>query len=256
MRAVDANSTKSEVSLGGALSGLLLILIGGVTGALLGALYVRLLVPKTGMGWDQLADALGGLMLGGLLGLVIAVGLCFVLTARRWLWAVLAMTVVSVLVLAGLRLSRPERPVEDPVVREEPFRPWFRVKVRIGHSQEVMLGVERGAEPIPFTEAEVSSGLEELTRIGWGPDFTRCKAEPSREDLDRLLPLVLAGYSEIEAGHCRTDSTNDLGVVLGISMAEGRRGGRVDSDCLPRRPALVALAGEVAEIAQSRCPTP
>jgi len=37
-----------------------------LAGAMLGGLYVKLFVPKTGMGWDQMADALGGLMVGGL----------------------------------------------------------------------------------------------------------------------------------------------------------------------------------------------
>ena len=44
---------------------------------------MRLFVPETGMGWHQLGDALGGLMLGGLLGLVAGGGPVFLLDVRR-----------------------------------------------------------------------------------------------------------------------------------------------------------------------------
>ncbi|MEM6704630.1 MAG: hypothetical protein AAF690_18065 [Acidobacteriota bacterium] len=46
-----------------------LTLSGTFVGALTGVLFVRFFVPATGMGWDRLADALGGLMLGGVVGL-------------------------------------------------------------------------------------------------------------------------------------------------------------------------------------------
>lgn len=80
----------------------LLVLFSGIGGALLGALYVRLFVPRTGMGWDQLADALGGFMLGGLLGLALgAVGAVRFEPRSRWLATALAVAVAmaSVVVL-------------------------------------------------------------------------------------------------------------------------------------------------------------
>jgi hypothetical protein len=249
------NTTKQGVdgSLGGVLSALLLPPVAAVAGALLGGLYVRLFVPKTGMGWDQLADALGGLMLGGLLGFAVGVALCFFLKARRRWWVAVALCGLSVLLMAGLWALRPPRPASEPVVREEPFRPWFRAKIRVGHSEDILRAVEPGAEPIPFTEAEVSTGLPELVRVGWGPELARCKAEPTREELHRLLPLVTAAAEESKAGACRTERDGDLGVVVGITLDGERSSARVEADCLPQRPALVALAAAMEEVARGHC---
>jgi hypothetical protein len=247
-------NARADGSLSGVLSALLLPLVAAVAGALAGGLYVRLFVPKTGMGWDQLADMLGGLMLGGLLGLVAGVALCFFLTARqRWAGAglLLMLSLATVAVLFALR--EPRTPSE-PVVREEPFRPWFRASIRVGHSEEILRAVEPGNEPIPFTEAEVSTGLPELVHVGWGPDFVRCRAEPTREELARLLLLVTAAAEEAKAGPCRTDNEADLGVGVGISLDGERTSARVDAECLPKRPALMALAEAVEEVATHSCP--
>jgi hypothetical protein len=82
----------------------LLVLSSGIGGALLGSLYVRLLVPRTGMGWDQLADALGGFMVGGLLGLAAGgVGAARLGVRGRRLATALAIG-AAIASLVGLRL--------------------------------------------------------------------------------------------------------------------------------------------------------
>jgi hypothetical protein len=99
-------------------SGLLLVLCTGACGATLGGLYVRLFVPRTGMGWDQLADTLGGLMLGGLIGLVAGGVLAAILdTRRRWL-AAAAFLAVAVVVATGFVLTREPRATSQQVLRE------------------------------------------------------------------------------------------------------------------------------------------
>lgn len=52
----------------------------------------------TGMGWDQLADALGGLMLGGLAGLILAVIVITKLPRER----LLGFTILTLIATVGL----------------------------------------------------------------------------------------------------------------------------------------------------------
>lgn len=59
-----------------------------VTGGVLGIVFVKLFVPRRGMGWDQMADALGGLMVGALIGLILGIALAIRLTPRRQFVAV------------------------------------------------------------------------------------------------------------------------------------------------------------------------
>lgn len=125
-------------TLTGFISGFLLVVFGGVCGAVLGLLFVRLFVPRTGMGWDQLADALGGLMVGGLLGLVAGGVLIFLLGTRGRFLAAGVLLVVAIAGVVGMAWTREPRPASEPVVREKPFEPWFRVTVRVGHSEEVL----------------------------------------------------------------------------------------------------------------------
>ncbi len=94
-----------RLSAAGILSATSLLLTSAFAGALGGGLFVRLFVPKTGMGWDQLADMLGGLMLGALIGLTTGALLSWSLPApRRWL-ATGGMVLLTGLLLLGLRLA-------------------------------------------------------------------------------------------------------------------------------------------------------
>ena len=132
----------------GVLGALLLTGFAAILGALLGLLYVRLFVPKTGMGWDQLADVLGGLMLGGLIGLVAgAVGVALMAPRRRALAAAIC-AVLTVALIVGFSVTAPARTQPSPpVVREEPFDPWFNVQIHIGHTEEILALDLPHAEP-------------------------------------------------------------------------------------------------------------
>ena len=77
-----------------------------VTGAILGIVFVKLFVPKRGMGWDQIADALGGLMLGAALGLVLGVVLAIRLPPRRQLVAILIAVAIFGACWLGLYLTK------------------------------------------------------------------------------------------------------------------------------------------------------
>jgi len=91
-------------------------------GATTGALVARYTAASSGMGWDQIANALGGLMTGGAVGLMAGL-----LTVRRLTGAAhVAAAAFSLAVVAGLVLflnqvpppvrSRPVTPVPPPAV--------------------------------------------------------------------------------------------------------------------------------------------
>ena len=54
-----------------------------LAGGLLGILYVKLFVPAKEMGWDGIADMLGGLMVGGAIGLFAGIYLAWKLPLRK-----------------------------------------------------------------------------------------------------------------------------------------------------------------------------
>jgi len=104
-------------------TGFLLLLTGLASGAVLGGLYVKLFVPRAAMGWDGIADALGGLMLGGLIGLVVSIVLASALTVKRRLQvsAVLLAVVVAVISWGVItHEAKPKsEPEPEPMVREQ-----------------------------------------------------------------------------------------------------------------------------------------
>ncbi|MEM7049494.1 MAG: hypothetical protein AAF604_07545 [Acidobacteriota bacterium] len=105
------------------LSALVLVPLGGLFGMLVGGLFVRLFVPRRGMGWDQLADFLGGVMVGGLVGLVLALVLCFYLTARSRWWTAGALLLAGALIVLTLRVLSPAPEAEGRDHGEPPPAP-------------------------------------------------------------------------------------------------------------------------------------
>ncbi len=89
-------------------AGVFLVLSSGTFGLLAGGfLGTRAFITESGMGWDRLADALGGVMVGGALGL--ALGAFLLIPIRgggRW-WAGLLALALGALVVLLLRLIPP-----------------------------------------------------------------------------------------------------------------------------------------------------
>lgn len=80
-----------------------------ICGAFVGALVASRVLPSPGDGWDQIAQALGGLMLGTLVGTVLAIGVVLRASARR-LWQVAGSTsLIALLLLTLVYLHRPPR---------------------------------------------------------------------------------------------------------------------------------------------------
>ncbi len=95
------------------LKALSLLLTSSLTGLMLGLLVVRFLIPPKAMGWDGIADALGGAMLGGLTGIAAAVTLLLLQPAKSWLRSTLAITLALLLSFGLLALTAPDRTNAD-----------------------------------------------------------------------------------------------------------------------------------------------
>jgi hypothetical protein len=195
-------------------------------------------------------------MVGALLGLVLGVFLCSRLkTAKKRLLASIVFILVSVLTVITIRLTSPAARSEAKVtVREESFSPSYKVKIRIGHTKEILKGVADSERPMPFTEASVHSAKKQFVIHSWGPDYARCQTELNRETLAKLLPFIESAAKEGQAGSCFTPEKDDLGIPYNIRIkGEAVSKGTVQGNCLRDRQALVALAKEIQELSQEFC---
>lgn len=249
-----AGRSRARRALSTASWGLLLGGLGLVAGALLGGLYVRLFVPRTGMGWDQLADALGGLMVGGALGALAGIALALFLSGRGRVVSAAVMIVLAVSALFTLRALREERPESEPFVRQEAFKPMYLVRMNVGKSDEILRATPPEARPVPFTEMELFTASEELELVGWDQEPSRCQVAVSRDDLTALIPRVQTAHAEAAAGHCRTDNPDDYPVSLSVNFDGQRYNATVQADCLADRPAMLALAEAIADLSERVCP--
>ena len=94
----------------------LLVISGFLSGAVTGGLYVKLFVPRAAMGWDGIADALGGLMLGGLTGVVVSIILISTISVRHRLMVATIECVLVLIVIAGMFLTQEPKPGSAPDV--------------------------------------------------------------------------------------------------------------------------------------------
>lgn len=102
--------------------GLLTIPSVAVCGGIVGAFVASRLVALPADGWDQIAQMLGGLMLGSLCGLVLAIVLV-IKASPRWLWRIAAVaTTIAVVVLAVAYSRRPlqELPASQEILPAKP----------------------------------------------------------------------------------------------------------------------------------------
>ena len=242
----DRNSALVRIAVGvGTLASTLLV------GAALGMVYVRLFVPRKAMGWDGLADALGGMMLGGLAGVVLGLALIALVPVRTQLVSIALAVAIAVLAVTGLAATAPKREESPPVTIEKAFQPFFRIGLRINHTEEILSAVEPGERPFPFTELKLRTSKPELIHVGWGPEFERCVAAPSRPDLEALIPPLEAAIAA--AGeYCQTPE-DDLKVSFNWSLGENKGGQGMHAGCLEEMPELRELVEAVGALADRLC---
>jgi hypothetical protein len=232
-------------------TGLVVVVSNLFAGTALGLLWVKLFV-NVDMGLGGVADVLGGMMAGALASLVVSALIVVLLTLRvQWIWIGVAV-VVGGLTFAGLAITAPKReePAPEPIVKQD-FQPFFRVNMRINHTEEILDAIPADERPFPFTEAELFSGIPELIRVDWGPDYGRCVATPADADLEALLSHVQEVMTT-DTSECRTPE-DDLRLSVGWNVAGESDSQGLDAGCLPDEPEIVALADAIGTLADRLC---
>ncbi len=225
-----------------------------LAGAALGMVYVKLFVPRKAMGWDGLADVLGGIMLGGLVGVVIGLALVALVSVRTQLVTMAIAAATAVIAVAGLAATAPKREASPPPKIEKSFQPFFRIGFRVNHTEEILVSVAPEERPFPFTEAKIWTSKPELTRTGWGPEFAECVATPSRADLEALIPPLEATIAA--AGpYCQTPE-EDLKASLNWRLGSDGGGQGLHAGCLGEMPEVRALVEAVGALADRLCVDP
>ncbi len=222
-------------------------------GIALGLLFVRLFIPKKTMGWDGIADALGGVMIGALIGFVASLLLIKLLSLKQQGKGILIAALVSGITFAGLIATTPERVQTPAPTIKKAFQPTFRINMRVSHTDEILAAIPENDWPLPFVEAEVSSGKPEFIYKGWGPNFERCVATPTDADLMELVPHIKD--INIEAGpFCRTPE-DDLNLSASWHLAGESNNQAIQTGCLDERPAFRSMAEAIYTLASHLCNT-
>lgn len=235
-----------------AFTALAVLMTHSMAGVLLGLMWVKLFLPRRQMGWDGIADALGGLMIGGAVGLIAAVVVARVLSLKAQRVAVGVALATLVLSFAFLLLTKKERPVSPaPQVNKSAYQPYFRFRLRLAHTREILDAVAAADRPLVFTDAEMATAKPELIFSGWGPDYVRCEMTPTKQELDQVAESLsaLAGAS---AQRCPTPE-QDL-IMASSWNYQGTRGNlTVEAECLDDRPTLAAVIAVLESLHQQYC---
>lgn len=233
------------------IAGLALLVSNLIAGVGLGLLWVKLFIPAKQMGWDGLADVLGGIMVGGLLGIVVTVLAVFLVSIRvQWVWGGIAV-VIGGLAFAFLALTAPEREVAAEPIIEEKFRPAFVLRMSATQSQEILAEVPASERPFPFVEAEIWTGKPELNRVDWEVESERCVAKPAHADFATILPLVQEVIDAADPD-CRTPE-DDLRFRVRWNIENNPGNITLDAGCLPDQPETEALIEAVDTLAERLC---
>jgi hypothetical protein len=247
-------------SIGHLVAGLAMVASSTAAGGAIGLLWVRLFAAPAPTGWDAIADALGGVMLGGVIGLLIGAWMARGLPTRvRWEGTILAAllavgTLVSLAVTAPQRAATADTDTDQPTDQSgaavEPVATAFRVNARLAHSRQRLAEVAPAERPLPFTESSLAPGADGYRSVGWGPAYAECTGEANPAETDAML----AALRELEAdSYCRTPA-DDL--VLAFSWSVDGRQGRqsMDAGCLETRVGFSRLVTALQSVGDRVCP--
>lgn len=224
-----------------------------IAGTSLGILYVRLFIPKPDMGWDGIANMLGGMTVGALLGLGTGIVLYRLLQPGKRILAGLSAIGVGLVTFAGLIVTAPNKETAPPPVIEQAFQPAFQLTIRVSHTEEILASIAENERPLPFTEAQIASGKPVFVYKTWGPDFDTCTAKPDTDDLELLVSRIRA-LDNAAGPLCRTPE-NDLLLAASWRLAGTQGNQSIHAGCLDTRPAFRATTEAIASLAVRLCHT-
>ncbi len=163
-----------------------LVLACVLLGFVAGAFVATRVFPSGGMGWDQLANTLGGVMIGSGTGAVIGLILAFTLKHRARIWALAALLAGLVVTIVLLNtVPVPERPVPQRVELPPPPVESFNLT----------LAVKDPTPDLPWRHLRISSNLAidyikpDTTQLCVAPQALRADAGIARA---RALRTALA----------------------------------------------------------------
>ena len=209
--------------------------------------------PRSGMGWDQIADALGALGLGGILGLVTFSVLSLRLEERRALGMGLAVLVLGPLLLViAARLPGQPAPTAPVIV---PFEPTFVFQMysRIAAGEA---GPPPGTGDFPFRELRVDARAWQLHSKGWGPATTRryCSAELVSQDLQFLAPAVQEVFDQADESLQNCPAAGRATFSVTVEWAGETRGAAsFGLDCVEEGAPMVQLLERYADVHDRVC---
>lgn len=224
-----------------------------LAGLALGVLYVRLFIPAPAMGWDAIADMLGGMMAGALLGLLTGAVLYRQLPQGQRIRAGLIATGVALVTFAGLIITAPKSTSTPPPTITRAFQPAFRLTIRVSHTEEILSRTPPNAQPLPFTEAQISSGKPVLLYKTWGPAFATCTTQPDSTDLALLVSHIEA--LEAAVGPLCQTPEDDLLLAASWRLAGTQGNQSIHAGCLDAQPAFLAATQAIEQMASRLCST-
>ncbi len=232
-----------------------------VLGALCGGVWIKHAMLHAPDGWTGIANALGALMVGGVVGLVVALVMLIPLAARSAQAIMTATGIValgSVLVFLYLWVTRPVGSASDAPTRTPPppiFQPRFEVSVAHPYVDRLLRGMDPDGGPLPFARVTVTSfppdgptfEIEEL-----GADRRRCASTLDFATLDRVLALSRPAIDE-DLGVCRRPGSR-VQVSFGWRFPDNNEpvsgGSSLDDACLEETPKLRALIAALDDLGE------
>ncbi len=191
----DGTSPRSRLLMGVVAVALVVVCV--LLGLLAGAFVATRVFPSGGMGWDQIANTLGGLMIGSGAGLVIGLILALALSHLVRIWAAaavlagIAVTIVLLNIVPAPKRAAPQR-VELPPPPVESF--------------SLILAVENPAPDLPWRHLRISSNLaidyikHETPQLCVAPQALRSDAGIAR---GRALRAALASLpAQLDCEEC------------------------------------------------------
>lgn len=153
--------------------------------------FIASRLSTTGMGWDRLADALGGMMIGIVAGAILGTVLVVRLGVRGRLVAAGVLAAGAVVTIVAFRLvPAPKMDLPPPPAPPPPrFEPAYSFS--IGAFDESVEPIEG----VPYRSFKLHSPVRRIDTVAWTPGARTVQIEAEDEAL-RALAAVLANLEK------------------------------------------------------------